>query len=133
MFALGVGVAGAQRRHQVQMGYGHRSPAVEAYLAESVDTPPQFPGGELALMRYINSERRYPADAYNAGLQGRVLCAFIVGTDGSISNVEVLRGVDESLNREAVRVIQKMPRWRAGLIGRTAVPVYCILPVPFRL
>lgn len=105
----------------------------EAYLPESVDVPPEFPGGDLALMRFINAERRYPAEAYSAGIQGRVICAFIVTPEGHISNVEVVKGVDESLNREAVRLIRSMPRWSAGRLGREHVSVFCILPIPFRL
>lgn len=111
-------------------GRGHD---IEAYLAESVDELPEFPGGEAALIRYINSVRRYPSEAYSRGIQGRVLCSFIVGSDGTISNVEIVRGVDEDLNREALRVIRHMPRWKAGRLDGASVPVFCILPVPFRL
>lgn len=105
---------------------------VRAYVPEAVDEQPQFPGGDNALMRYINQERRYPRDAYCAGIEGRVLCSFIVDSDGSVSNVEVLRGVDESLNREAVRIISGMPRWKAGTIDGGNVPVYYVLSIPFR-
>lgn len=130
--SLSASSAGQSRRDVTHQSTRHEV-APEAYLAESVDIQPQFPGGEVALMRYINAERRYPASAYEARVQGRVLCSFVVGEDGRISNVEVLRGVDESLNREAVRVIQNMPRWQAGRIGSSNVPVFCILPIPFRL
>ena len=102
------------------------------YVPEAVDEQPQFPGGDNALMRYINQERRYPREAYCAGIEGRVLCSFIVDSDGSVSNVEVLRGVDESLNREAVRIISGMPRWKAGTIDGGNVPVYYVLSIPFR-
>lgn len=106
---------------------------IEAYESESVDVPPMFPGGQNALLRYINSARRYPADAYNKGIQGKVLCAFVVQPDGSVTHINVLRSVDPSLDREAVRVLSTMPNWRAGRIGNESVPVYYILPVQFRL
>lgn len=121
----------AQTRHHLVMnraGVNH-----EAYSAESVDEEAQFPGGEVAMMRYINSERVYPSAAYNAGVQGRVTCSFIVGNDGNIDNVNVVKGVDPLLNREAVRVIENMPRWTPARIGGTRVAMYYILTVPFRL
>lgn len=103
-----------------------------AYVYDSVDIPPHFPGGDGALVRYINNNRRYPCDAYEAGVEGRVVCGFIVGSNGSISNVEVVRSVDPSLDSEAKRVIRSMPAWEAGRIADTTVPVYCILAIPFR-
>ena len=112
---------------------GNRVVDLEAFTYDSVDDQPHFPGGDGAMMKFINRERRYPHDAYQAGVEGRVLCSFIVHPDGSISNTEVLRGVAESLNNEAVRIIDRMPRWVAGKIGETKVPVYCILAIPFRI
>lgn len=106
---------------------------IEAYDCESVDVPPIFPGGQNALVRYINSSRRYPADAYSRRVQGRVLCSFVVQPDGSVTHINVLRSVDPELDREAVRVLSCMPNWQAGRIGDMAVPVYCIMPVQFRL
>lgn len=114
----------ASRGHNLEM---------TAYLYDDVDIQPQFPGGDGAMLQYINRERQYPADAYEAGVEGRVLCSFVVLPDGKVRNVEVLRGSIESLNEEAVRIIRNMPRWHAGRIGNLAVPVYCILPIPFRL
>ena len=84
------------------------------------------------MLRFINNERRYPAEAYHDGIQGRVLCSFVVSEDGSLTHISVIRGVEESLDREAVRIISEMPKWMAGEIDDTPVPVYCILPIPFR-
>lgn len=106
---------------------------VEVYEYEMVDVPPMFPGGNNAMVQYINSSRRYPAKAYRNRIHGRVLCSFIVQPDGEVTHVNVLRGVEPSLDREAVRVLDSMPRWDAGRIGDNKVPVYCILPVTFRL
>lgn len=104
-----------------------------AYMPESVDQQPKFPGGESAMIQFINSERRYPRVAYDNSIEGRVLCSFVVEPDGRITNVEVVRSVDESLDREALRVIQNMPRWEPGLVNGNKVAVYCLLPIPFRL
>jgi TonB family protein len=106
---------------------------IEAYESEDVDEPPVFPGGNNALIRYINSSRRYPPHAYNQGIHGRVLCSFIVQPDGQITHINVIRGVEPSLNREAIRLINNMPRWHAGRLNGVSVPVVCILPITFRL
>lgn len=128
--------ASAQGRRAVTYQFTHaggHNMEMSVYLYDDVDVQPQFPGGDNAMLQYINRERRYPAEAYNAGVEGRVLCSFIVSADGRVLNVEVIKGHEESLNREAVRIIRNMPRWEAGRMGNTAVPVYCILPIPFRL
>lgn len=124
-----------QGRQRVGMYYaeGYMSTEVTVvYDADMVDEEPVFPGGERAMLKFINSERNYPEQAYNNGISGRVLCGFIIGPDGSVSHIQVLRGVEESLDREAVRVISKMPKWVAGRINNSPVPVHYILPIPFR-
>ena len=111
-----------------QQGY------VEVYEFDYVDVQPQFPGGEHGLINFINQTREYPYHAYKNKIQGRVVCSVIVGTDGKVSNVRVIRGAaDESLNREAMRVISEMPRWTVGKVDGQAVPVRCVLPIAFRL
>lgn len=107
---------------------------VEVYEFDFVDEQPQFPGGEHGLINFINETREYPYHAYHRKITGRVLCSFIVGADGRVSNVRVIRGAgDESLDREAMRVISEMPRWKAGKVGKNAVPVRVVLPIAFRL
>lgn len=103
------------------------------YDCYSVDQEPEFPGGETAMLKFINQERNYPIDAYRNRVQGRVTCGFVVTSAGRITDVEVLRGVSPSLDREAMRVINRMPAWRAGRLSNAAVPVYYILTIPFRL
>ena len=111
-----------------------QAPYEVVYEFDMVDVQPQFPGGERGLINYINNTREYPYHAYRNRIQGRVLCSFIVGVDGKVSHVELVRGaIDESLNREALRVISEMPRWSAGQVGGMTVPVRVILPVAFRL
>ncbi|MGM9803128.1 MAG: energy transducer TonB [Muribaculaceae bacterium] len=105
---------------------------VNVYEYDFVDVQPEFPGGERALMNFINNTREYPYHAYHNRIQGRVVVGFIVNIDGSITGIEVIKGVEESLNREAVRVISEMPKWKVGRIGGEVVPVHCILPIAFR-
>jgi len=107
---------------------------IEVYEYDYVDVQPEFPGGERGLINFINETREYPYHAYKQRVQGRVLCSFVVGTDGKVSHARVIRGAaDESLNREALRVIEQMPRWRAGKMGKTPVPVRVVIPIAFRL
>ncbi len=121
------------QRCKVSYYSSSQSVVVEAYISDAVDVQPEFPGGDNAMMRFINRERRYPRQAYDSRIEGRVLCGFIVHPNGSISDIEVVRGVEESIDREAVRIIRSMPSWKAGTISGAPVPVYLILPIPFRL
>lgn len=105
---------------------------IDVYEYDYVDRKPQFPGGDSKLIKFINQNRRYPAEAYRRGVEGRVMCSFVVNTDGSISNVAVLKGVEASLNKEAVRIMQKMPAWSPGKINGQCVPVRVVWCVPFR-
>lgn len=105
---------------------------IQIYEYSSVDAQPQFPGGSMAMMRFINHERKYPVEAYRNGIEGRVVCGFIVNVDGTISNISILKSVEESLDREAMRIIASMPPWITGLIDETPVPVFCTLAIPFR-
>ena len=124
----------AQVRHVTTVNPSTKQSYTEVYEFDYVDIQPQFPGGERGLTNFVNKTREYPYYAYKNRIQGRVLCSFIIGTDGRVNNVQVIRGAgDESLNREAVRVIEKMPRWSVGKVGDHAVPVRVVLPINFRL
>lgn len=106
----------------------------EIYDYDYVDVQPQFPGGDCALVNFINKTREYPYEAYKKKIEGRVLCSFVIDTDGSVRHISVVRGASSDLlNREAVRVISEMPKWVAGKMGNTSVPVRCFLPIAFRL
>ncbi|MDR2816509.1 MAG: energy transducer TonB [Proteiniphilum sp.] len=98
-----------------------------------VEEQPEFPGGNSAMMKFLSDNIRYPVIAQENGIQGRVICNFVVERDGSITDVQVVRGVDPSLDREAIRVIQQMPRWKPGKQRGSAVRVRFTLPVVFRL
>ena len=98
-----------------------------------VEQMPSFPGGISGLMTYLNQNTRYPAVAQENGVQGRVVVSFVVGKDGHISDVTVLRSVDPSLDKEAIRVVRNMPRWTPGKQGGEPVRVRYNVPVSFRL
>ena len=105
---------------------------IEVYEYDYVKEKPSFPGGNARLVQFINDNREYPAEAYKKGIQGRVTCSFVVNTDGSVSHVSIIRGVEQSLNREAVRIMNKMPEWIPGKHEGQTVPVRVIWSVPFR-
>ena len=99
-----------------------------------VETMPEFPGGQQALFKYLSENVKYPVIAQENGIQGRVICQFVVNKDGPIVDVEVVRsGGDASLDKEAVRVIKSMPKWKPGKQRGKAVRVKYTVPVNFRL
>ena len=101
---------------------------------EVVENMPEFPdGGMPGLMKYLSTNIRYPEAAHKAGTQGRVTVQFVVGKDGSIGNVGILRGVDPALDAEAIRVISSMPKWKPGTQKGEPVNVKYTVPVMFRL
>ena len=105
----------------------------ENKVFDIVEQQPLFPGGPAALMKYLSENTKYPVVAQENGVQGRVTVQFVVEKDGSISDVHVLRGVDPSLDREAVRVVKSMPRWTPGKQNGINVRVNYRVPVLFRL
>jgi len=98
-----------------------------------VENKPEFPGGDAALMKYIAENIKYPVIAQENGIQGRVICQFVVNKDGSIVDINVVRSVDPSLDKEAIRVIKSMPKWKPGKQRGKAVRVKFTLPIVFRL
>lgn len=98
-----------------------------------VEQQPEFPGGTGALMKFLGDNIKYPVIAQENGIQGRVITTFVVERDGSITDVQVVRGQDPSLDKEAVRVIKTMPKWKPGQQRGKPVRVRFTLPVQFRL
>ncbi len=99
-----------------------------------VETMPEFPGGQAELFKYLSENVKYPVIAQENGIQGRVVCQFVVNKDGSIVDVEVVRsGGDASLDKEAVRVIKSMPKWKPGKQRGKPVRVKYTVPVNFKL
>ena len=117
-----------------------KQPSNEAKHANNDNKPvamaemmPSFPGGDAALVKYLGQHINYPADAQEAGIQGRVLVRFTVGKDGAIRNARVIKGVHPSLDREALRVVNSMPHWIPGKQDGKPVAVFFSLPITFRL
>ena len=115
-------------------------PAVEEEEEEAaqqiftvVEEMPKFPGGDAELLKFISKSIRYPVIAQENGIQGRVICSFVVNRDGSIVDAQVLRGVDPSLDKEALRVINSMPKWSPGKQRGKPVRVKYTVPITFRL
>ena len=105
----------------------------EDRVYDVVDQMPQFPGGHEKLKEFIEKNRRYPKSLQDQGIQGRVVVTFVVKKTGRISHAKVARGVDPALDREALRVVRKMPRWIPGKMGGKNVDVKYTIPVDFRL
>lgn len=98
-----------------------------------VEVMPQFPGGQIAMLKYIMENMKYPEQAMKEGIQGRVAVRFIVEKDGSISDVKPILSVHPLLNKEAVRVVESMPKWTPGKQNGKPVRVRYNLPVMFKL
>lgn len=105
----------------------------EVHNTAAVEIQPSFPGGDADLMSYLNKNIKYPIVAQENNIQGKVTVQFIVGKDGSIEDVQIARGVDRSLDAEALRVIKSMPKWIPGKQGGRAVRVKYYVPVNFKL
>jgi len=106
---------------------------VEEKPFTTVEQMPQFPGGEDELMRFILGNLRYPSVAKEVGIEGRVIIRFVVSKTGDVTNVEILRGLDPSCDKEALRVVKMMPNWIPGKQNGRSVPVYFTLPIVYRL
>lgn len=105
----------------------------ENKVFDVVEENPSFPGGQAALMKWLNENINYPVIAAENGIEGRVIVQFVVSKTGQISDVRVARGVDPSLDKEAVRVVSNMPNWTPGRQNGTTVNVRFTLPVTFKL
>lgn len=104
-----------------------------AHVSDTAEQMPSFPGGNQALLNYLYRNIRYPEAAVSQGKQGRVIVSFIVESDGSITEASIKQSVYPSLDKEALRLINKMPKWIPGKINDQNVRVCLSLPVEFRL
>jgi len=98
-----------------------------------VEDMPEFPGGDLALRKYLASQIKYPVIAQENGIQGKVYVTFVVGKDGKVSNARIARGVDPSLDKEALRVVMGLPTWKPGKQRGKPVNVSYTVPINFVL
>ena len=106
---------------------------VEEEIFMVVEQMPEFPGGMAELMKFLSKNIKYPTIAQENGIQGRVIVQFVVNQDGSIVDPVVMRSVDPYLDKEALRVISSMPKWKPGMQRGKAVRVKYTVPVTFRL
>ena len=98
-----------------------------------VDVVPEFPGGDEALLKYIADSTRYPKEAKEKGIQGKVIARFMIKKDGSVSNVSIPKGVNTLLDNEAIRVIKTLPSFTPGKLNGKKVPVWYMIPISYTL
>ena len=106
---------------------------VQREVLTTVEQMPEFPGGQAALNAFLSKNLRYPKSASKNNIEGRVIARFVVETDGSISNPEIVRSLDADCDKDTLRVIHKMPRWNPGRQSGVAAASYYSLPVSFKL
>lgn len=121
---------GPESAQQPQTGVKNNT---EEQVFTVVEEMPEYPGGMSEFMKFIAQNIKYPADALQGKVEGRVIARFVVCKDGSISDIEIMRSVSPSLDAEAVRVLKLMPKWKPGRQRGRAVPVKFTVPVTFRL
>ena len=109
------------------------TPQKEEVIFQVVEQMPEFPGGMMAAMEFLGKNIKYPTSAQQAKIEGRVIVQFVVGKDGSISDVKIARGVSPDLDAEAMRVVSLMPKWNPGKQRGKAVSVKYTMPIMFRL
>jgi periplasmic protein TonB len=108
-------------------------PQVEDQILDYTEVMPEFPGGQVALNKYLANNIRYPEIAKEMGIEGTVYIGFVIETDGSVSNVVVKKSVHPSVDAEAKRVVMQMPKWSPGKQNGKPVRVRMVTPVKFRL
>ena len=106
---------------------------IDNKVYESAEVMPEFPGGEAELLKFVAKSIKYPTEAQRRGAQGRVIVKFVVETNGSISNIHVVKGIDPLLDAEAIRVCTTMPTWAPARQEGKAVRCYYTIPVTIRL
>lgn len=98
-----------------------------------IENKPEFPGGQAAMFKYIAEHTKYPEIAKENGITGKVFVQFVIGKDGKVTDVKVIRGIDPYLDKEAVRVVKSMPKWKPGSQRGKSVKVSFQLPINFTL
>jgi periplasmic protein TonB len=100
---------------------------------QKVDVMPEFPGGDVALLKFIADSTVYPKEAKVKGIQGKVIARFMVKKDGSVSDVSILKGVNPDLDNEAIRVVKLLPKFSPGKLNGKNVPVWFMIPITYAL
>lgn len=136
LYKLGIGTPMSVEEYERWMKIYEKpydSTIMEDGLYEAVELPAEFPGGQIALQRFLSANIRYPEAAQQNDIQGRVVVKFIVNKNGDIQDATVVRGVDKDLDREALRVVNKMPKWLPGMNNGVPVRSYFNMPITFKL
>ena len=120
--------ANAQNK-KVKKAQTHKDTTTDDKVYKVCEQMPTYEGGDAALMKYIGENLKYPEEAKERGLQGRVVVGFIIEKDGSLTNFKVLRAVDRALDAEALRVVKGMPKWIPGRHNGQRVRVRYLLPI----
>jgi protein TonB len=114
------------------VGYGEQTTKQDS-IFYIVEVMPEFPGGDSELRKFISRSVQYPEVAKQNGIQGKVYVTFVVEKDGSVARMKVARGVDPSLDKEALRVVSSLPKWTPGKLKGRAVAVSYTVPISFVL
>lgn len=112
---------------------GQQVPQKKGDVYVTVDKMPEFPGGLNAQQRFIGENLKYPVEAQEKGVEGRVIVRYVIRSTGDITDIEVIRGVYPSLDEEVVRIVKAMPKWIPGKQNGKAVDVYYTLPLIFKI
>ncbi|MDD4645654.1 MAG: energy transducer TonB, partial [Bacteroidales bacterium] len=112
---------------------GHSGKEVKPFSYAVVDVKPEFPGGDEALLKFIRDNTKYPTEAVEKKIEGRVFVGFVISKTGEIEQAKVLRGVEPGLDAEALRVINSMPKWTPGAVAGKPVAVSYQVPMSFTL
>jgi protein TonB len=105
----------------------------EASIVHIAEVMPKFPGGKSAMMRYLSNNIIYPDSSKENNVTGKVYVQFVIQTDGTVNNVSVLRGVNNEIDNEAIRVINAMPKWKPGMHRGEVISAQMAIPIDFKL
>jgi len=105
----------------------------DVHSISSIEAYPEFPGGEAAFAKYLSRNLRYPELARENGIYGKILVSFIIEKNGDLSNIAILRGIGSGCDEEAIRVLSKSPKWKAGIQNKQNVRVAYTIPIHFKL
>jgi protein TonB len=114
-------------------GTGTKEPEEVHTIFRVAEVMPQFPGGEKEMYKFISDNLKYPVVDQEMGIQGRVTVRFVVSKTGEITNIELVKGISPTCDKEAMRVIKNMPKWIPGKQSGTPVQVYFTMPIVFKL
>jgi protein TonB len=106
---------------------------MELHTLDGIENYPEFPGGHSAFIKFLSRNLKYPANAVERGIEGKVLISFIIEKNGRLSNIKILRGIGYGCDEEAIRVLEKSPEWKPGIQNKQKVRVAYTLPINFNL